>query len=226
MLIKEIVQYLEQLYPPQLAIESDFNRIGFIIGDLNFEVSNVLMALDLTLEVAQEAVLKNANLIITHHPFFFQPLDKIMFSSEKGQILNLLFTHRLSLFVMHTNLDVGNNGVNDTLARLIGLIDFKVINNEVGKGNFLRYGEIRPLTLASLALKLKNDLDLTGVRVVGDPQKIIKRVGIVGGSGAHDEDIAAALAMDLDCYITGEVKLPAAQKAYFHNLSLIEINHG
>lgn len=58
MLIKEIVQYLEQLYPPQLAIESDFNRIGFIIGDLNFEVSNVLMALDLTLEVAQEAVLK------------------------------------------------------------------------------------------------------------------------------------------------------------------------
>ncbi|MGD9887329.1 MAG: Nif3-like dinuclear metal center hexameric protein [Bacilli bacterium] len=226
MIIKDVMNYLENLYPAHLAIDFDQERIGLIIGDENLELKNILFALDLTLEVLQEAIEKKANLVITHHPFFFKPLFQVLFSTNEGKIIKLMLEHQISLFVMHTNLDVGKGGVNDVLAKLIGIENVQVINDEPSKGNFLRYGNIPPLSLESLAKKVEKQFKITGVRVIGDRKRVISRVGVVGGSGAHDEDIDAALSVGLDCYITGEVKLPAAQKVYNQGLALIEVNHG
>ena len=226
MIIKDVLNYLNNLYPPALAVDFDQDRIGLIIGDDHLELKNLLFALDLTLEVLQEAIDNKANLIVTHHPFFFKPLFQVLFSTNEGKILKLMLEHQISLFVVHTNLDVGKGGVNDVLANLIGIENVKIVNDEPSKGNFLRYGNIPPLSLERLAKKIESQFNISGVRVIGEGNRIISKVGVVGGSGAHDEDIDVALRAGLDCYITGEVKLPAAQKVYSQGLALIEVNHG
>ena len=73
---------------------------------------------------------------------------------------------------------------------------------------------------------VKDIFNLTGVRVLGDLNKKIKTIGVVGGSGAHDSDIFLAKKCGCDCYITGEVHLNNAQYAQYLNIALIEVNHG
>lgn len=226
MLIKDICNFLEEKFPKANAEDFDQPRIGLTIGSFNIEVKGVLLALDLNNDVVNDAIEKGCNLIITHHPFIFDPLYKVLFESEKGEIIRKMFENNISTFSMHTNLDVGANGVNDTLAEMLGIENYNVINGEKIKGNYLRYGNIKSMTLKDLAIKVKNDLNLSGVRIYGDSNKIINSIGVVGGSGAHASDIYNALSVGIDCFITGEIKLNIAQFADYHNLSLIEVNHG
>lgn len=226
MLVRDVCNYLEMKYPKSDAEDFDQPRIGLTIGSENIEVKNILLALDLNIDVVNEAIEKGCNLIITHHPYIFDPLYKVLFESEKGQVIRKMFDHNISTFSMHTNLDVGDGGVNDILADMLGIQNYKVINNEKSKGNYLRYGEIEEVSLKELAEYVKENLQLSGVKVFGDLKKRIKSIGVVGGSGAHMSDIMNALNCNLDCFITGEIKLNVAQFADFHNLSLIEVNHG
>ena len=226
MKVKDIKNYLDERFPITNAESFDQNAIGLAIGDGEIEVKNIMLALDLTKEVVNEALKKDCNLIITHHPFLFNPIQKILFKSEKGEVIKLMCENNLSLYSMHTNLDVGLGGVNDTLASILGLNDIKIINDEPSFGNYLRYGDIKPMSLRDLASLVKDKFNLSGVRVLGDLDKTIKKVGIVGGSGAHPSDIITAVKAGLDCYITGEVHLNNSMMASFYGLSLIEVNHG
>ncbi|MDD4077233.1 MAG: Nif3-like dinuclear metal center hexameric protein [Bacilli bacterium] len=226
MVINEIITYMENKYPRELASDFDIARIGLIIGDGNLPLNNILLALDLTPDTLDEAISKNANLIITHHPFIFNPIFKIPFSTPQGTIIKKMCAHNISLYVAHTNLDVAKGGVNDTLAEILGLVNVKIINNEVSKDNFLRYGEIPSMLFAEFVSFVRKRLNVSALKMVGNAKKTIKRVGIVGGAGATSEAIERAIALGLDCYITGEIKLHIAQSANNYGLALIEVGHG
>ncbi|MDD4001018.1 MAG: Nif3-like dinuclear metal center hexameric protein [Bacilli bacterium] len=223
MKINEIIKYLEQRFPLELASDFDQDRVGLIIGDYNLELKNLLFSLDLNLEVANEAINREANLIVVHHPFLFHPLKSIQFNSKYGKILKLLFEKQISVYVIHTALDVGKGGVNDTLARML---EIKEINQVIEKDNFIRYGKIEGIFLKELALRVKEKLNLSGLRMAGNPDQVIHYLGVVGGSGGHEEDIDLALQLGIDCYITGEVSLHAGQKAVENGLAILEVNHG
>ena len=226
MLVRDVCKYLEEKYPKCNAEDFDQPRIGLTIGSEDIVVKNILLSLDLNIDVVNEAIEKGCNLIITHHPYIFDPLYKIIFESEKGQVIKKMFENNISTFSMHTNLDVGAGGVNDVLAEMLGIENYKVINNEKCKGNYLRYGDIAEVSLRDLACYVKKNLRLSGVKVFGNLDKKITTIGVVGGSGAHMSDIINALNCKIDCFITGEIKLNVAQFADFYNLSLIEVNHG
>ena len=226
MKVKDVKNYLDERFPLVNAESFDQNAIGLAIGDGEIDVKNIMLALDLTKEVVEDALNYDCNLIITHHPFLFNPIQKVLFKSEKGEVIKLMCEHNLSLYSMHTNLDVGLGGVNDVLAKMLGLNDIKIINDEAAFGNYLRYGKINKTKLGELAKLVKETFSLSGVRVLGDLNKEIKTVGVVGGSGAHPSDIMAAVKSGVDCYITGEVHLNNSQMASFYGLSLIEVNHG
>ena len=189
MLVRNVKEYLDLRFPKDNAEEFDQGSIGLAIGSENIVIENILLSLDLNKEVVKEAILKKCNLIITHHPFLFNPIQKILFDTEKGEIIKLMCEHNISLYSMHTNLDVGSGGVNDVLAKMLGINDYKIINNDASKGNYLRYGNIQETTLKDLANNIKNIFNLNGVRVLGDLNKKIKKIGVVGGSGAHTSDI-------------------------------------
>ena len=226
MLVRNVLEYLDVRFPKENAEDFDQGSIGLAIGSGKNEVSNILLALDLNKDVVYDAISKKCNLIITHHPFLFNPIQKVLFDTEKGEIIKLMCQNNISLYSMHTNLDVGAGGVNDTLAAMLGIENIKIINDEVSKGNYLRYGNINETTLFDLVQNVKKIFNLSGVKVLGDLNKKVKKIGIVGGSGAHTSDIINAVNKKLDCYITGEVHLNNSQFAEYNNLAIIEVKHG
>lgn len=221
--IKDIIAHLEQRYPAALALTEDQEKIGLAVGDSSLVVNNILLALDVTNEVVDEALALNANFIITHHPFIYNPIVKLLFNDQKTKLIYRLLKENISTFSLHTNLDVAKDGVNDTLAKLIGLDN---ICGEATQGSFLRSGNIKKTSLLNFANHLKTVFVLKGLRIVGALERDISTVAIVGGSGADINNIQLALLRNCDCLITSEVKLHIAQYAQSQNLALIEVNHG
>lgn len=121
----EIIQLFEQFSPKAYAMEGD--KIGLQVGALNQPVKNVLVALDVTEEVVDEAIAKNAQLIIAHHPPIFRPLEKLATDTPAGRIISKLIKHDIAVYAAHTNLDVASGGVNDLLAEALGLMNPKVL---------------------------------------------------------------------------------------------------
>jgi dinuclear metal center YbgI/SA1388 family protein len=115
----EIIQLFEQFSPKGLAMEGD--KIGLQIGRLNKKVERVMIALDVLENVIDEAIEKNVDLIIAHHPFIYRPLQKIMTDTVHGRMVEKLLKHDIAVYAAHTNLDVAQGGVNDLLADALGL---------------------------------------------------------------------------------------------------------
>ena len=226
MKINDVIKYLDKRFQIELASGFDYPRVGFNIGNVNNQLTKVMLSLDLTKEVVLEALKMGCNLIITHHSYLFDPLYKIDFSLNRGEIIGLLYENEVSVYSMHTNYDVGVGGVNDALAKMLNIKNIKIINNEIKANNFLRYGNIKPISFKNLINEVKKTFNLTGVRAVGKLDDIVKTIGIVGGSGGHKEDLENALTSEIDCYITGEIPLNIAIDAQNANLKLIEVNHG
>lgn len=225
MIIQNVIDYLKNRFPESDAEDFDRQRIGFVIGSKTNLVTNIMLSLDLNMEVLDEAIEKNCNLIITHHPYIWDPLYKLDYEDPKVQVILKMINNNISLYTMHTNLDVASGGVNDTLSEVLGLQNIKSLYEE-NKGNFLRYGEIAPTTLLDFSKNVKLAFGLTGVRVMGDLNRKIVKVGVLGGAGGGISEINEALMCGLDCYITGEIRLSNSQYADMHKLSLIEVNHG
>lgn len=224
MKIKEILTYIEQRFPYELAANFDLDKIGLTIGDENNELKGVLCALDLTLPVIEEAKRLNCNLIICHHPFTFTPLTKILANDEKGALIYGMVKNDISLIAMHTNMDLGIDGVDDVLCEMLKLKDSNYGENT--KDKYIRHGYINEMSLKDLAYHLKDVFNLNGVKVMGDLDSNVKKIGILGGSGAHENDILNAIGLQCDCYITGEIKHSMALLSKYHNLNLIEVSHG
>lgn len=115
----EIIQLFDQFSPKGLAMEGD--KIGLQIGRLNKKVDRVMIALDVLENVIDEAIEKNVQLIIAHHPPIFRPLKNIMTDTTPGRMIEKLLKHEIAVYAAHTNLDVTTGGVNDLLAEALGL---------------------------------------------------------------------------------------------------------
>ncbi|WP_075982329.1 Nif3-like dinuclear metal center hexameric protein [Bacillus massilinigeriensis] len=121
----ELIQLFEAFSPKSLAMEGD--KIGLQIGRLNKPITNVMIALDVLEEVVDEAIQKNVELIIAHHPFIYRPLQKITTDTAYGRMIEKLIKHDIAVYAAHTNLDVAKGGVNDLLAQALGLKNTEVL---------------------------------------------------------------------------------------------------
>ncbi|KIL44429.1 Nif3-like dinuclear metal center hexameric protein [Jeotgalibacillus soli] len=121
----QIIQLFEQFSPKKLAMEHD--PIGLQIGRLNQPVNRVLVALDVTEAVVDEAISQNAQLIIAHHPIIYRPLKYIHTDEPAGKIIAKLILHDIAVYVAHTNLDITEGGVNDWLADALQLTNTTVL---------------------------------------------------------------------------------------------------
>jgi len=124
MKIRKITELLESFAPTQLAYEWD--NVGLLLGEMDSEVSNILLALEVTPSVADYAVENRFDLIITHHPLFFRPLARI----NDPIILNLI-KNQVAVYSMHTNLDLIQRGVNKALAEKFNLQNLEFINRDI-----------------------------------------------------------------------------------------------
>ncbi|PLT30985.1 Nif3-like dinuclear metal center hexameric protein [Peribacillus deserti] len=122
----EIIHLLEEFSPKAYAEEGD--PIGLQLGKLNKPVSKVIIALDVTEEVVQEAIDAGSELIIAHHPPIFRPLKHLRTDLPQGALYEKIIKHDIAVYAAHTNLDVAKGGVNDLLANALKLQDIKVMS--------------------------------------------------------------------------------------------------
>nr|WP_276561597.1 Nif3-like dinuclear metal center hexameric protein [Bacillus sonorensis] len=122
---QEIIRLFEQFSPKALAVEGD--KIGLQIGTLNKKIKNVMVTLDVLEETVDEAIAKNVDLIIAHHPPVFRPLKNIVTDQPGGRLIEKCIKHDIAVYAAHTNLDVADGGVNDMLADALGLEETKVL---------------------------------------------------------------------------------------------------
>ena len=117
--VREIVTSLEKLAPPELAEQWD--NVGLQVGRFDREVTGLLLALDVTKAVLEEARKVEANLIVTHHPLIFKPLNNLRFDRPGGEVWEEIINGGFIIYTMHTNFDRAADGLNQYLAELLNL---------------------------------------------------------------------------------------------------------
>ncbi|MFS0672832.1 Nif3-like dinuclear metal center hexameric protein [Ornithinibacillus sp. 179-J 7C1 HS] len=121
----DIFKLMEDFAPKSFAY--DWDNVGLQIGSHTKPVKKVMITLDILESVVDEAIEKNVDLIIAHHPILFKPLKQLNLDSWRGRIIKKLIQHDITAYAAHTNLDVANGGVNDMLADLIGVEDRDIL---------------------------------------------------------------------------------------------------
>lgn len=114
-----VIQLMEQLAPKHYAVEND--KIGLQLGTLNKPIKKLMIALDVTDAVVDEAIETGVDLIIAHHAIIYRPLAKLDTSTPAGQLYEKLIKNDIAVYISHTNLDVADGGINDWLADLVGI---------------------------------------------------------------------------------------------------------
>ena len=209
MRVEEIITVMERIAPPELAQEWD--NIGLLYGDRFKEVKKLMVTLDVTSDVFLQAKACGADMLISHHPLIFRPLTAIT-----SPLLLELTASNIAVYSAHTNLDAADGGVNDALAARLGL-------REVERLDMLRCGKVESMPLAEFAECVKSRLLTSAVRVAGDFDKMITKVGVLGGSGG--DFIALAKEVGCDVLVTGEASYHQAQAADESDIALIAAGH-
>ena len=221
--VKDIFNHLNNLADVKLAEKWD--NVGLMLGSNNNEVSRVLVCLDVTTNVVEEAIANNVNLIVSHHPLIFKPLKNIDYTTDfKSRIIRNLIKNDISVISFHTNLDSATLGLNDYLAKILKLNEIQVLfehslDNTAGLG---RIGKLtNPLKLNDFITYIKNCFSLETVSAVIGDEKEISTIALLGGSGA---DFIYTLP-EVDVYLTGDVGYHAALDAIEMKKNIIDIGH-
>ena len=223
MKVYEIAELIEKTAPKNLAYEWD--NVGLLVGDKNKEIKKVFVTLDANLSTVHQAINAGADMIISHHPIFFDPLKKIEYGTPQGDFVRLLIKNDMPLYAAHTNMDVAAGGINDKLAEIFQLSDVKVLETisddmSVGLG---RYGKSKREVDFLSFVEISKMLLRTPVRYAGDGGKIIKTVAVAGGACADLAELAKAKGCDV--LITSDVKYHQMIDAYELGICIIDAGH-
>ena len=130
MKLKEITNYLEEYAP--LAYQESYDNAGLITGDYDMSISGVLICLDTTEEVLEEAIKSKCNLIVAHHPIIFSGLKKIIGRTHVERVIIKAIKNNIAIYAAHTNLDNINKGVNSKIGERLGLKNCKILSPKNG----------------------------------------------------------------------------------------------
>lgn len=225
-ILKEVIDLLEETAPLHAA--ESWDNPGLQVGRLSQQIDKILIALDPTVQALIEASNIRAQLLLTHHPLIFKSISHISRDDYPGNIIFEAVEREISVFAAHTNLDAAQDGINDMLARLFGLQKVEAllenVESAMDKAGMGRIGDLPAQErLTSMADLVKRVLGIERVKVVGDRNKKIRRVAVVGGSGGRMVSTASHRGADL--MITGDIGHHEALEAHHLGLALIDGGH-
>jgi dinuclear metal center YbgI/SA1388 family protein len=190
----------------------------------------MLIALDPLPAVVEAACQNQVQLLVTHHPLVFTPLKRLDLATPVGAILEKAMLKRLAIFCAHTNFDKASQGINTALAEKLGLKGLVPLIPQAGaaaapRGEGMgRLGRLgRPLKLCQLAMKVKDRLGLSAVKMAGQPDLVVQRVAVCAGSGSSM--IKDFLFSDAQVLISGDLRYHDARTVEAVDRALIDIGH-
>lgn len=228
--VAEIQDYLAHLAPPDLA--ESWDNTGLLIGDPSQTVEKILTCLTLTPDVAEEAISHKVDLIISHHPILFRPVQQITSASVEGKLLRDLIQANISVYSPHTSYDSAERGINWQLAHLLGLEEIGILrpvltqsdsveNPQSGAG---RFGSLpAELSLKQVNQLIKQALQVSSLQFVGDPDLRVQRIGIACGAAA--EFLNDAHRHNCQVLLTGEARFHACLEARTLGMGMILPGH-
>ena len=218
--VREIEQALFELAPGEAAMEWD--NVGHLLGDPDQAVERVLVALDITEGVADEAIASGCQLVVAHHPVMncrWTPVQNIRDDTFQGHLFLKLLRNNVSAICMHTNLDIAWGGVNDALAQRLELVDPGPLC-ENGLGRVGEYPE--SVALADYVRFVCQALGCNGLRYA-DAGKPVRRVAVGGGAcGEFEED---AIRAGCDTIVTADLSYHQFLDAAGKGINLIDAGH-
>ena len=223
--VADILKFMETIAPKYMKM--DWDNVGLLCGSRSTPVSKVLVALDPFEHVCKEASEWGAELIVTHHPIIFQAMKAITEDTSIGRSILTLCRHGISAINAHTNLDCSPGGVNDVLARTLGLenigvIDPSGVDENGNQWGLLRCGQVQEQQLGDFLAVVRDCLGCEGLRYV-DGGKPVRKVAVGGGSCAGG--MLDALDAGCDTFVTADIKYNQFWDAHDLGLNLIDAGH-
>ena len=218
--VQQVYEEMQRIAPLELA--ESWDNPGLLV-DCGGTVQKVLVTLDITPEVVEEAARKHCEVIVAHHPVIFSPLKKIGPQDVPCQLVRA----GISAICMHTNLDAAEGGVNEVLAGIFGMKNLETFADGCG-----RVGEIELNSVKGLAYQVQKELasrcnlpengPAVQIKLV-DNGRMVKRLAVISGAGGSLFE--EAIAVGADCLLTGEANHHHAIDAKQLGLSLIAAGH-
>jgi dinuclear metal center YbgI/SA1388 family protein len=202
MKLQTVIQTLENIAPPSHA--EDWDNVGLLINPLRpRNVKNILLTIDLTEAIADEAIGAKADLIVAYHPILFRPANRLNADNAYDRTVMKLVQKNIAVYSPHTALDSVIGGVNDWLADGVGNGEISVLqpeeNSDAGQGRLVELK--RPVKLKTLAQRVKSHLGLKNLRIAAAAEDMpIQSVALCAGAGTD-----AFRGIQADCYLTGEM---------------------
>ena len=204
MLIRDIVAPIEEFAP--LSLQESYDNAGLIVGRLDDELrGGVLLAVDVTEAVIEEAIEKGCGLIITHHPIIFHPLKRLNSASVVERCVEMAIRNNIALYACHTNLDSTPNGMSWRVGEMLGLSDMEVLQPTVDGAGFGVVGTLGEGVSEEAFLQLvKQVFGVKALRHSALLGREVKRVAICTGAGASL--MSEARVSGCDIYLTADLK--------------------
>ncbi len=222
----EVMAYLRSIAPEETA--ESWDHVGLLVGREDKEVQVVMTALDATEDVISQAIAAGADLLVTHHPMLFRPVDRVVWEELAGRKIIRMIRADLSYFAMHTNCD--SCVMAEEAAGKLGLTDCVMLEESPAPGpdgmpaGIGRAGLLpEEMSLRELCLRVKEAFDIDVVRLIGDPEVRVRRAAISTGSGKSM--VSRARAAGAEVLISGDLDHHCVIDAADEGMYLIDAGH-
>ncbi len=233
--LANILTFLESFAP--LHLSEEWDNTGLLIGDrfCGEDISSVMTCLTLTPDVADEAISQNVNLIVTHHPILFRPIQHLTSETSEGSMILQLIQAGVAVYSPHTSYDSAQEGINQQIAKSLALTNIGVLRPTENLSEKLsteegtlsgagRFGDLKkPQTLSALNEQIKQVLQINSLQFVGQSDVSITRIGIACGAAA--EFMHDALTHNCQVLLTGEARFHDSLEARTLGIALIIAGH-
>ena len=225
-----VAQLIEKIAPKSWAEEWD--NVGLLVGSGSKPIERILISLDGTLAVVEEAKDLGAQLIVAHHPIIFRPLKNLRSDNPGAQVPLRLLQHEIGYYAAHTNLDQSVFSSSRVLGEILGLEKMELLEGEergYGVIGYLPHGEKLGVLWKGFLDKLTKsevyaqDYELSGVRLAGSLEQDVRKVAIINGSGGRF--VSNALFKGADLLITGDVDHHSALDALEGGMAVGDLGH-
>ena len=227
--IKDILTILNRIAPFELTEKWD--NSGLQAGNPEAEVDKIIIGLDVTMGLLNEARERDAGLVLTHHPLMISPEKVFDFNQMPGSAIREAAIHNISIVSVHTNLDKAENGLNDYFATRIGVeikqafLPHDSLSGDLSSGLGIgRLGRLeKKIRFKTFAEETKDRLGLPNIRITGNPDNMVREIAVCTGSGGSL--VRDFIGSGADVYVTGDVKYHEARQVEEASKNMIDVGH-
>ncbi|MCQ2370271.1 MAG: Nif3-like dinuclear metal center hexameric protein [Paludibacteraceae bacterium] len=199
----DLANIIEETAP--LRLQEEWDNSGWQVGPLEEDVKGVLLCVDVTSDVIDEAIELGCNVIISHHPLIFSGLKKLQLSEQTSAMVIKAIQKGISIYSSHTAMDRAFDGVSGRMCSKLGLAECKILDSpDSAEGLGMIGNTDRPYTEMEFLEKVKNVFNCKSIRYSELRGKMVQRVAVCGGSGAFLTE--SAMEQGADVFVTADVK--------------------